>query len=45
MHSHLYPSPQGRHLRFTDTGKAAESPQRVVLRGMPVAHGKYKRFE
>lgn len=36
---------QGRHLRFDDKGKAAESPQRTVLRGLPVASGKYKRFE
>ncbi|KAG2441170.1 hypothetical protein HXX76_004022 [Chlamydomonas incerta] len=38
------PAPQGRHLRFDDKGKSAESPQRTVLRGLPVATGKYKRF-
>lgn len=35
---------QGKHLRFNETGKATESPQRTVLRGLPVAVGKYKRF-
>ncbi|GLI65659.1 hypothetical protein VaNZ11_009260 [Volvox africanus] len=39
------PAPQGRHIRFDDKGKASESPQRTVLRGLPVATGKYKRFE
>ncbi|KXZ47836.1 hypothetical protein GPECTOR_32g448 [Gonium pectorale] len=39
------PAPKGRHLRFGETGAVSESPQRVVLRGLPVATGKYKRFE
>ncbi|GLC73092.1 hypothetical protein PLESTF_001331300 [Pleodorina starrii] len=39
------PAPQGRHLRFNEKGSASESPQRTVLRGLPVATGKYKRFE
>ncbi|GIL61914.1 hypothetical protein Vafri_16290 [Volvox africanus] len=39
------PAPQGRHIRFDDKGKVSESPQRTVLRGLPVATGKYKRFE
>ncbi|GIL92092.1 hypothetical protein Vretimale_14912 [Volvox reticuliferus] len=39
------PAPQGRHIRFDDKGKVSESPQRTVLRGLPVAIGKYKRFD
>ncbi|EFJ44627.1 hypothetical protein VOLCADRAFT_118649 [Volvox carteri f. nagariensis] len=36
---------EGRHLRFNDKGTTSESPQRTVLRGLPVAVGKYKRFD
>lgn len=38
------PVPQGHHQRFDDEGNAKESPARVVLRGMPVATGSYKRW-
>lgn len=36
--------PQGLHRRFDDEGDAVDSPQRVVLRGLPLATGKYKRW-
>lgn len=37
-------APRGVHRRFDDEGAAKDSPQRVVLRGMPVATGSYKRW-
>lgn len=41
------PLPQGRHMRFTDTGKAVESPgsRRTILRGVAPAAGSHKRFD
>lgn len=40
-----FPSPsQGVHRRFDEEGSAVDSPQRVVLRGQPLATGKYKRW-
>ena len=40
------PLPQGRHMRFADSGAITESPmaERVLLRGVPAPSGGHLRF-